>query len=139
MSHTPLTTHSLIYSRWCPANDEGTKFFVGDLYGRLALLSLEPTTERTLGVVPLGEVGLRYDFLESTLIFSIRFLLPPPYLILILKFCLLVRISGIANLLEYIPLLYLVSASQHSRSLLMYQLFSLARFLRAIKGRDVHG
>ena len=60
---SPSCHHNfLIYSRWCPANDEGTRFFVGDSYGRLALLSLEPTTERTLGIIPLGEVGLRFNF-----------------------------------------------------------------------------
>lgn len=46
--------------RWCPVNDEGTRFFVGDAYGRLALLSLESTPERTLGVIPLGEVELSF-------------------------------------------------------------------------------
>jgi DNA damage-binding protein 1 len=46
----------LIGSRWCPANDEGTRFFVGDSYGRLALLSFDSTVERTLRVIPLGEV-----------------------------------------------------------------------------------
>jgi hypothetical protein len=56
MSYTPVHTNFLIDPRWCPANDGGTKFFVGDSYGRLALLSLEPTVERTLGVIPLGEV-----------------------------------------------------------------------------------
>jgi hypothetical protein len=70
MSHTPVTTNFLIYSRWCPANDDGTRLFVGDSYGRLALLSLEPTAERTLGVIPLGEVGLHYNFPESTAHFS---------------------------------------------------------------------
>lgn len=42
--------------RWCPADDEGTKFFVGDSYGRLSLLLLESTAERALLVIPLGEV-----------------------------------------------------------------------------------
>jgi hypothetical protein len=56
MSHLPAPTHFLTDSRWGPANDEGTRLFVGDLYGRLALLSLEATAERTLGVIPLGEV-----------------------------------------------------------------------------------
>jgi hypothetical protein len=141
MSHTLVTTTSLIYYRWCPVNDEGSRFFVADVYGRLALLSLEPTAERTLGVIPLGEVGLHLNFPNrgAPSLFIIRFLRPPLYVILILKFCSLVRISAIANLLKYIPHLYLISAPQHSQSLLMYQLFSLTRFLRAIKGRDVHG
>jgi len=43
-------------SRWSLANDEGTRFFVGDSHGRLALLSLETSADRTLGVIPLGEV-----------------------------------------------------------------------------------
>ncbi len=64
MSHTPVTRNFLIDPRWCPANDEGTRFFVGDSYGRLALLSLEPTAERTLGVIPLGEVGLRLQLTQ---------------------------------------------------------------------------
>jgi len=53
-SHLP--TLFLTDSRWGPANDEGTRFCVGDSYGRLALLSLDSTTERTLGIIPLGEV-----------------------------------------------------------------------------------
>ena len=61
MSHAPVPTIFLIDSRWCPANDEGTRFFVGDSYGRLALLLLEPTVERTLGVIPLGEVRLHIN------------------------------------------------------------------------------
>jgi len=56
MSHTTALAPFLIDPRWCPANDEGTRFFVGDSYGRLALLSLDSTAERTLGIVPLGEV-----------------------------------------------------------------------------------
>jgi hypothetical protein len=53
-NHMPILTEL----RWCPANDEGTKFFVGDSYGRLSLLSLESTAERGLLVIPLGEVQL---------------------------------------------------------------------------------
>lgn len=56
---------------WCPANDEGTRFFVGDSYGRLALLSLDPTAERTLGVIPLGEVSppTALSYLDSQVLF----------------------------------------------------------------------
>jgi DNA damage-binding protein 1 len=58
----PPCLHSLLIdSRWCPANDEGTRFFVADSYGRLALLSFESTAERTLGVIPLGEVRSRFN------------------------------------------------------------------------------
>jgi DNA damage-binding protein 1 len=51
-----LPTLFLTDSRWGPANDEGTRFCVGDSYGRLALLLLDSTAERTLGIIPLGEV-----------------------------------------------------------------------------------
>jgi DNA damage-binding protein 1 len=51
-----IPTRFLTDFRWGPANDEGTGFFVGDSYGRLALLSLDSTAERTLGIIPLGEV-----------------------------------------------------------------------------------
>jgi len=47
---------SLTNRRWIPANDEGTRIFVGDSYGRLALLSLESTVKRGLLIIPLGEV-----------------------------------------------------------------------------------
>lgn len=56
VSYHTTPTPFLTDSRWSPANDEGTRFFVGDSYGRLALLSLDPTAEFTLGIVPLGEV-----------------------------------------------------------------------------------
>lgn len=55
-SRTDDYMHLLTNLRWCPANDEGTKILVGDSYGRLALLSLESTVERSLIVIPLGEV-----------------------------------------------------------------------------------
>ncbi|KAI0269851.1 CPSF A subunit region-domain-containing protein [Gloeopeniophorella convolvens] len=42
---------------WCPANEERTRFFVGDSYGRLVLLSLEALTEHGIILVPLGEVS----------------------------------------------------------------------------------
>jgi len=64
MSHTTAPASFLIDPRWCPANDEGTRFFVGGSYGRLALLSLDSTTERTLGILPLGEVILYCDLLK---------------------------------------------------------------------------
>ncbi|KAH9002600.1 CPSF A subunit region-domain-containing protein [Lactarius hatsudake] len=56
---------------WCPANDEGTKFFVGDSYGRLAVLSLESTFERGLIVIPLGEVSppTALAYLDSQVLF----------------------------------------------------------------------
>ncbi|KAI9512431.1 CPSF A subunit region-domain-containing protein [Russula earlei] len=56
---------------WTPANDEGTRFFVGDSYGRLALLTLEATAERTLGVIPLGEVSppTALTYLDSQVLF----------------------------------------------------------------------
>lgn len=56
MSHTTAPVPFSIDPRWCPANDEGTRFFVGDSYGRLALLSLDSTAERALLIIPLGEV-----------------------------------------------------------------------------------
>ena len=56
MSHTTASLPFLIDPRWCPADDEGTRFFVGDSYGRLALLSLDSTAERSLLIIPLGEV-----------------------------------------------------------------------------------
>ncbi|KAH9080524.1 mono-functional DNA-alkylating methyl methanesulfonate N-term-domain-containing protein [Lactarius deliciosus] len=56
---------------WCPANDEGTKFFVGDSYGRLVVLSLESTFERGLIVIPLGEVSppTALAYLDSQVLF----------------------------------------------------------------------
>ncbi|KAH9042112.1 CPSF A subunit region-domain-containing protein [Lactarius pseudohatsudake] len=56
---------------WCPANDEGTKFFVGDSYGRLAMLSVESTVERGIIVIPLGEVSppTALAYLDSQVLF----------------------------------------------------------------------
>ena len=73
-NHMPVLTEL----RWCPANDEGTKFFIGDSYGRLSLLSLESTAERGLLVIPLGEVQpLSHRIHNPDLIFVTRFPLPP--------------------------------------------------------------
>lgn len=72
--------HMLILTelRWCPANDEGTKFFVGDSYGRLSLLSLESTPERGLLVIPLGEVQpLSHRIHKPDLTSDTRFPRPP--------------------------------------------------------------
>jgi hypothetical protein len=64
--------------RWCPANNEGTKYFVGDSYGRLSLLSLESTAERSLLVIPLGEVQtLSHCVHHTDLTFVTRFPRPP--------------------------------------------------------------
>ncbi|KAI0304406.1 CPSF A subunit region-domain-containing protein [Multifurca ochricompacta] len=56
---------------WSPANEEGTRFFVGDSYGSLALLSLGSTAERGLVVIPLGEVSppTALAYLDSQVLF----------------------------------------------------------------------
>ena len=64
--------------RWCLANDEGTKFFIGDSYGRLSLLSMESTVERGLIILPLGEVYPLFPHIRNpALTFDTRFPHPP--------------------------------------------------------------
>ncbi|KAA1475747.1 hypothetical protein DENSPDRAFT_842582 [Dentipellis sp. KUC8613] len=42
---------------WCTANDEGSRYFLGDAYGRLALLSLDLLPTHGLILLPLGQVS----------------------------------------------------------------------------------
>ncbi|EKM59045.1 uncharacterized protein PHACADRAFT_181065 [Phanerochaete carnosa HHB-10118-sp] len=42
-------------SRWCPADDEMRRFFVGDVFGRLSLLTINDDPE--LIIIPLGEIS----------------------------------------------------------------------------------
>jgi hypothetical protein len=43
--------------RWCSIDGENSKFILGDVYGKLALLSLEHLQNLGLVLVPLGEVS----------------------------------------------------------------------------------
>lgn len=53
----PSVTETLTPSdRCCQANDEGTRYLVGDAYGRLAMLSLDSLYDQGLILIPLGEV-----------------------------------------------------------------------------------
>jgi hypothetical protein len=45
-------------SRWC-AIDDGTRFLLGDAFGRLALLLVDRAQRDMLALVPLGEVCMR--------------------------------------------------------------------------------
>ncbi|THH20561.1 hypothetical protein EW146_g835 [Bondarzewia mesenterica] len=42
---------------WCPITDNGTRYVLGDDYGRLALLSLDRLQDQGLLLLPLGEVS----------------------------------------------------------------------------------
>ncbi|TFY70381.1 hypothetical protein EVG20_g2619 [Dentipellis fragilis] len=42
---------------WCPANDDGSRYFLGDAYGRLALLSLDSLPKHGLILIPLGQAS----------------------------------------------------------------------------------
>ena len=45
------------YLRWCEIDEEGTKFLLGDAYGRLAMVVFDPSDRGKLFLMPLGEVG----------------------------------------------------------------------------------
>ena len=43
---------------WCKVDGDGTRFLLGDSFGRLALLSFDITNYPPFILVPLGEVGV---------------------------------------------------------------------------------
>ena len=49
---------NLIHSRCSSIDQEPLRFLIGDVYGRLSLLSLESVNETGLVLVPLGEVWI---------------------------------------------------------------------------------
>lgn len=46
----------ILSTRCCQANPEGTRYLIGDAYGRLAMLSLDSLYDQGLILIPLGEV-----------------------------------------------------------------------------------
>ncbi|KAI0084181.1 CPSF A subunit region-domain-containing protein [Irpex rosettiformis] len=40
---------------WCPADDDGRRFFIGDIFGRLSMLTITDTPELIL--LPIGEIS----------------------------------------------------------------------------------
>ena len=47
---------ALHFLRCCSIDQEPLRFLIGDVYGRLSMLSLENVNETGLVLVPLGEV-----------------------------------------------------------------------------------
>ncbi|KAI0337556.1 hypothetical protein BDW22DRAFT_1363933 [Trametopsis cervina] len=54
---------------WCPADDDGRRFFVGDMFGRLGLLTI--TSKPELVLLPLGEISAptTLSYLSSQVLF----------------------------------------------------------------------
>jgi len=56
VSRAKANNFSIYYLRWCSVDDVPSRFFLGDSFGRLALLSVGNVKEFGLILIPLGQV-----------------------------------------------------------------------------------
>lgn len=68
----------MVCLRWCEVDEEGTKFLIGDAYGRLAMLVFDPSDRGKLFIMPLGEVISNPVRPRSLLLMSVQSQMSPP-------------------------------------------------------------